>query len=162
MISINFILLLYSQRHFVSQKYFFFSGEQGPGSRAGPGGLAIGDQVNVDLDLEIVQSLQHGHGGWTDGMFEVGVPMVLLYLKSSVNLYRSGGSIQITGARNQISHMPHTTHGASFVYIINKRGTMGSMGHMGNLITSANINKRGTMGSMGHMGNLITSACDSN
>jgi hypothetical protein len=47
------------------------SGEQGPGSRAGPGGLQIGDQVNVDLDLEIVQSLQHGHGGWTDGMFEV-------------------------------------------------------------------------------------------
>ncbi len=27
-------------------------------------------QVNVDLDLEIVQHLQHGHGGWTDGMFE--------------------------------------------------------------------------------------------
>ena len=48
-----------------------FTGEQGPGSRSGPGGLAIGDQVNVDLDLEIVQSLQHGHGGWTDGMFEV-------------------------------------------------------------------------------------------
>lgn len=45
-------------------------GEQGPGSRAGPGGLAIGDQVNVDLDFEIVQSLQHGHGGWADGMFE--------------------------------------------------------------------------------------------
>lgn len=44
-------------------------GEQGPG-RSGPHGLAIGDQVNVDLDLEIVQSLQHGHGGWTDGMFE--------------------------------------------------------------------------------------------
>ncbi|XP_066272663.1 E3 ubiquitin-protein ligase MIB1-like isoform X1 [Branchiostoma lanceolatum] len=45
-------------------------GEQSAGSRAGPGGLAIGDQVNIDLDLEIVQSLQHGHGGWTDGMFE--------------------------------------------------------------------------------------------
>lgn len=44
-------------------------GEQGPG-RAGPHGLQIGDQVNVDLELEIVQSLQHGHGGWTDGMFE--------------------------------------------------------------------------------------------
>ena len=27
-------------------------------------------QVNVDLDLEIVQHLQHGHGGWTDGMYE--------------------------------------------------------------------------------------------
>nr|CAD7200624.1 unnamed protein product [Timema douglasi] len=44
-------------------------GEQGPG-RTGPHGLRIGDQVNVDLELEIVQSLQHGHGGWTDGMFE--------------------------------------------------------------------------------------------
>lgn len=41
-------------------------GEQSPG-RPGPPGLKIGDQVNVDLDLEIVQSLQHGHGGWTDG-----------------------------------------------------------------------------------------------
>ncbi|XP_039257822.2 E3 ubiquitin-protein ligase MIB1-like [Styela clava] len=30
----------------------------------------IGDQVNINLDLEIVQSLQHGHGGWTEGMFE--------------------------------------------------------------------------------------------
>ena len=49
-------------------------GEQGPGSRMSPGGggLSIADQVNVDLDLEIVQSLQHGHGGWTDGMYEVG------------------------------------------------------------------------------------------
>ena len=27
-------------------------------------------QVSIDLQLEIVQSLQHGHGGWTDGMFE--------------------------------------------------------------------------------------------
>lgn len=44
-------------------------GELGPG-RSGPHGLQVGDQVNVDLDLEIVQSLQHGHGGWTDGMFE--------------------------------------------------------------------------------------------
>jgi len=46
-------------------------GEQGPWSRIGPSGIQIGDQVNVDLDLEIVQSLQHGHGGWTDGMYEV-------------------------------------------------------------------------------------------
>lgn len=42
---------------------------QGPG-RAGVHGFQVGDNVNVDLDLEIVQSLQHGHGGWTDGMFE--------------------------------------------------------------------------------------------
>ncbi|XP_066156135.1 E3 ubiquitin-protein ligase MIB1 [Euwallacea fornicatus] len=43
-------------------------GEQGASPR--PAGLKIGDQVNVDLELEIVQSLQHGHGGWTDGMYE--------------------------------------------------------------------------------------------
>uniref|UniRef100_A0A182SHA3 Mind bomb SH3 repeat domain-containing protein n=2 Tax=Neocellia TaxID=44535 RepID=A0A182SHA3_9DIPT len=43
-------------------------GEYGPG-RA-PNNFQIGDQVTVDLDIEIVQSLQHGHGGWTDGMFE--------------------------------------------------------------------------------------------
>lgn len=44
-------------------------GEHGHGRNVPPG-LKIGDQVNVDLELEIVQSLQHGHGGWTDGMFE--------------------------------------------------------------------------------------------
>nr|CAG4644619.1 EOG090X02DA [Leptodora kindtii] len=44
-------------------------GEQGPG-RTGLHRFVVGDQVNVDLDLEIVQTLQHGHGGWTDGMFE--------------------------------------------------------------------------------------------
>lgn len=45
-----------------------FLGEQGASPRQV--GLKIGDQVNVDLELEIVQSLQHGHGGWTDGMYE--------------------------------------------------------------------------------------------
>ncbi|OWA50119.1 E3 ubiquitin-protein ligase MIB1 [Hypsibius exemplaris] len=44
-------------------------GEHLPG-RGGPHVFAINDHVNVDLELEIVQSLQHGHGGWTDGMFE--------------------------------------------------------------------------------------------
>ena len=29
-----------------------------------------GDYVNIDLELGVVQSLQHGHGGWTDNMFE--------------------------------------------------------------------------------------------
>lgn len=33
--------------------------------------LNIGDKVRVDLDFEIVKSLQHGHGGWTEGMTEV-------------------------------------------------------------------------------------------
>lgn len=34
--------------------------------------LNIGDKVRVDLEIEIVKSLQHGHGGWTEGMTEVG------------------------------------------------------------------------------------------
>ena len=38
--------------------------------RPGGGALAVGDLVNVDLELEIVQHLQHGHGGWTEGMYE--------------------------------------------------------------------------------------------
>ena len=46
-------------------------GDTRPPGRATGQGLQIGDQVTVDLDLEIVQSLQHGHGGWTDGMYEV-------------------------------------------------------------------------------------------
>ena len=47
-------------------------GEAIPGRGGGGqgGGLAVGDLVNVDLELEIVQHLQHGHGGWTEGMFE--------------------------------------------------------------------------------------------
>lgn len=47
-----------------------FLGEQDPGRTGGVHSFQIGDLVNVDLDLEIVQSLQQGHGGWTDNMFE--------------------------------------------------------------------------------------------
>lgn len=55
--------------HTVYRDHLPLLGEQGPG-RSGIHGFQIGDLVNVDLDLEIVQSLQHGHGGWTEGMFE--------------------------------------------------------------------------------------------
>ncbi|CAK1550004.1 unnamed protein product [Leptosia nina] len=44
-------------------------GELGPGN-SGPHGLQIGDQVTINLDLEIVRSLQVGHGGWIDAMIE--------------------------------------------------------------------------------------------
>uniref|UniRef100_H2YAN9 RING-type E3 ubiquitin transferase n=1 Tax=Ciona savignyi TaxID=51511 RepID=H2YAN9_CIOSA len=46
----------------------------------------LNDQVNIDLDLEIVQSLQHGHGGWTEGMFEVGD---LVQISSQVDQVKS-------------------------------------------------------------------------
>lgn len=39
-------------------------------SGKGPHGFQIGDQVAVNLEIDVVQSLQHGHGGWTDGMYE--------------------------------------------------------------------------------------------
>lgn len=32
--------------------------------------LKINDRVNIDLDFEVLQSLQVGHGGWTEAMFE--------------------------------------------------------------------------------------------
>jgi len=38
-----------------------------------PNKLKLNDKVNIDLDFEIVQSLQVGHGGWCEAMFEVGV-----------------------------------------------------------------------------------------
>lgn len=31
----------------------------------------IGDRVKVDLELELIKSLQQGHGGWNDTMVEV-------------------------------------------------------------------------------------------
>ncbi|CAG2122230.1 unnamed protein product, partial [Medioppia subpectinata] len=55
--------------HTVYRDHLPLLGEQGAG-RSSVHGFQIGDMVNVDLDLEIVQSLQHGHGGWTEGMFE--------------------------------------------------------------------------------------------
>lgn len=55
--------------------------------RSGLNALQIGDQVNIDLELEIIQSLQHGHGGWTDGMFEVSSRHWLnLYTKYTIEL----------------------------------------------------------------------------
>ncbi len=33
--------------------------------------LQVGDKVNIDIDFETLQSLQVGHGGWSEAMFEV-------------------------------------------------------------------------------------------
>ncbi|GFY58225.1 e3 ubiquitin-protein ligase mib1 [Trichonephila inaurata madagascariensis] len=61
----------HGDKHHLRHRFFRITtpGSQGPG-RSGIHGFQIGDNVNVDLELEIVQSLQHRHGGWTDGMFE--------------------------------------------------------------------------------------------
>jgi hypothetical protein len=61
--------------------------------------------VTVDLDLEIVQSLQNGHGGWTDGMFEVGTASLMwTRLKSFILLrkYFFQPHISILSTRNVI------------------------------------------------------------
>lgn len=42
-----------------------------PSLMANCNSLKIGDHVNVDLDFEVIQSLQVGHGGWSEPMFEV-------------------------------------------------------------------------------------------
>lgn len=61
-----------------NHNFFHYIG-QGPG-RPGIHGFQVGDNVNVDLELEIVQSLQHRHGGWTDGMFEVNINIIVIPL----------------------------------------------------------------------------------
>ena len=40
--------------------------------------FAAGDRVWVDLDTEVIKTLQEGHGGWSDGMKEVSVVSILL------------------------------------------------------------------------------------
>ena len=55
---------------------------------------AIGDRVKIDLDLEVVQSLQQGHGGWTYGMYEVGMAKVvdrLTYLEKGLDRASKSG-----------------------------------------------------------------------
>lgn len=42
----------------------------GDGPRSGAQRISVSDQVNINLEIDVVQSLQHGHGGWTDGMYE--------------------------------------------------------------------------------------------
>lgn len=41
----------------------------------------------MDLDFEIVQSLQHGHGGWADGMFEVCIRLIQRNISGHVTYY---------------------------------------------------------------------------
>lgn len=43
-------------------------GDHSASGSVGEHSFQIGDLVSVDLDLEIVQTLQQGHGGWTDNM----------------------------------------------------------------------------------------------
>ena len=33
--------------------------------------FAVGDRVRVDKEIEVIKTLQNGHGGWSDGMREV-------------------------------------------------------------------------------------------
>lgn len=33
----------------------------------------VGDRVKVNLEIEVIKTLQNGHGGWSDGMREVGI-----------------------------------------------------------------------------------------
>ena len=45
-----------------------FLGEE---NHFGTGRFDVGERVRIDVDVEVVKSLQHGHGGWSDGMVEV-------------------------------------------------------------------------------------------
>ena len=45
-----------------------FIGEE---NHLGTNRFDVGERVRIDVDVEVVKSLQHGHGGWSDGMVEV-------------------------------------------------------------------------------------------
>ena len=54
--------------HTVFRDHLPSLGEFGAGSLGSS--FRIGDLVHVELEVEVIQSLQQGHGGWTDNMFE--------------------------------------------------------------------------------------------
>ena len=56
-----------------------FLGEE---NHFGTGRFEVSERVRIDVDVEVVKSLQHGHGGWSDGMVEVR-PLFSLSLSSS-------------------------------------------------------------------------------
>jgi hypothetical protein len=47
--------------------------ELNPQTKLSTSKLQVGDKVNIDIDFEMLQSLQVGHGGWCETMFEVSV-----------------------------------------------------------------------------------------
>jgi len=65
----------------LATNYFHILGED---YRSSSVVLNIGDKVRVDMDVDMMKSLQHGHGGWTDGMMEVIV---------TVGQYREGRKV---------------------------------------------------------------------
>ena len=83
----------------------------------------VGDYVNIDLELEIVQTLQHGHGGWTDNMFEclgtTGVVQSLDEDHDVIVIYPSGNRwtlnpalltrIELTAEQQSALHRQQTT-----------------------------------------------------
>ncbi len=42
-----------------------------PANSIGPRDFIVGDVVKVELDTEMLELMQEGHGGWTDSMSEV-------------------------------------------------------------------------------------------
>lgn len=44
----------------------------GEESQQAANAFKIGDNVRVVLEIEVIKTLQNGHGGWNEGMKEVG------------------------------------------------------------------------------------------
>ena len=59
-----------------------FIGEE---NHLGTNRFDVGERVRIDVDVEVVKSLQHGHGGWSDGMVEVRLSLSL-YLPHSFTI----------------------------------------------------------------------------
>ena len=54
----------------------------------------IGERVTIDVDVEVVKSLQHGHGGWSDGMMEVS-PFAYIFLTHTLFFHSHSLSLSL-------------------------------------------------------------------
>lgn len=50
----------------------------GGGGGGESGEIKSGDQVRVQLDVEVFKALQEGHGGWNDDMIQVRLYLYLI------------------------------------------------------------------------------------
>ena len=50
--------------------------------------LASGDQVKVQLDVEVFKMMQQGHGGWNEQMAKVSLCLALRWVTLAFSLHR--------------------------------------------------------------------------
>ena len=81
----------------------------------------IGERVTIDVDVEVVKSLQHGHGGWSDGMMEVS-PFAYIFLTHTLFFCSHSLSLSLS-----LSLSFTFTHSLNFYHCVQCIGTVGTI-----------------------------------